>query len=123
MYYKIFKTAVEVVESQWGLLTPTKIGTKKDTRNAFLACVFMSGLDGKYAALIADLNNAYATGNKNVYPNSVEEVANLVSTYRDGKNEKKARDQKNEDLFHLLLPVENVCHLIGFFVMSKQGLM
>ena len=74
---------VEVTKSQWGQLVPTKLtkneSTELKSRNKFLACMFLAGVERKiYGKLINDLNNAYLTGHKN-YPVSVEAAMTMLS--------------------------------------------
>ena len=65
-YYKRFTNMVDVAKSQWGMLVPTKVASNKETRNKFLACTFLAGVDQKkYGKLVNDLNNAYLAGQKN----------------------------------------------------------
>ena len=81
-YYQHFNGMVDVTESQWGMMVPTKIGTDKDTRNKFLACVFIAGVDcKKYGKLINELNNQYLSGQNN-YPTTLEGALTMVSHYK-----------------------------------------
>ena len=80
-YYKRFTNMVDVAESQWGMLVPTKVASNKETRNKFLACTFLAGVDQKkYGKLVNDLNNAYLAGHKN-YPITVEAAMTMLSHY------------------------------------------
>ena len=61
---------------------PTKIGTNKDTRNKFLACVFIAGVDRKkHGKLINEPNNQHLSGNNND-PTTLEGALNMVSHYK-----------------------------------------
>ena len=72
---------MEVKESQWGMMVPTKIGSDKTTKNKFLACVFLAGVDQKkYGKMINELNNAYLAGQNN-YPTGVEGTLTMLSHY------------------------------------------
>ena len=80
-YYKRFVGMVEVAESQWGDIVPTKIGDDKNTRDKFLACVFIAGVNQKkFGKLINELNNAYLSGSNN-YPKSVVGAVTMLSHY------------------------------------------
>jgi hypothetical protein len=63
-YYKRFALCVDVAESQWGTLVPTAAATnetnEKTSRDKFITCVFLAGVDTKkYGQLKTELNNAY----------------------------------------------------------------
>ena len=99
-FYKRFINTVDVTESQWGTVVPTKIGNDKTTRNKFLACVFLAGVERKrYGKTISELNNAFLAGTNN-YPTTVEGTVTMLShymseppsVYRSGRNE-EGRDR------------------------------
>jgi hypothetical protein len=50
-YYKRFTSCVDVAEFQWGTLLPTAAATnetnEKKSRDKFIACVFLAGVDKK----------------------------------------------------------------------------
>jgi hypothetical protein len=50
-YYKRFASCVDVAESQWGTLVSTPAATnetdEKTSRNKFINCVFLAGVDTK----------------------------------------------------------------------------
>jgi hypothetical protein len=80
-YYKRFTSCVDVAESQWGPLVPTAAATnetnKKTSRDKFITCVFLAGVDKKkYGTLKAELNNAYVAGQNNC-PKMVESAMRL----------------------------------------------
>ena len=93
MFYKRFVNQVDITESQWGLIVPTKISTDKKTRDKFLACTFLAGVDRKkYGRVTSQLNNAYLAGQKN-YPTTVEGAMTMLSHFmsenpRDNREEK-----------------------------------
>ena len=71
-YYKRFLNLIQVIESRWGLLVPIKVAEdttnyarnkkkiQKDTRDKFMACMFIDGLDtARYSRCIDDLANQY----------------------------------------------------------------
>jgi hypothetical protein len=79
--YKRFTLCVDVVESQWGTLVPTAAATnetdEKTSRDEFITCVFLAGVDTKKCGrLKAELNNAYVAGQNN-YPKVVESAVTL----------------------------------------------
>ena len=82
-HHRCFIGMVNVTESQWGMIAvPTKIGADKDTRNKFLACIFIAGVDRKkHRKLINELNNQCLSGNNN-YPTTLEGALNVVSHYK-----------------------------------------
>jgi hypothetical protein len=61
---------VDVAESQWGTLVSTAAATnetnQKTSRDKFITCVFLAGVDTKkYGSLKTKLNNAYVAGQNN----------------------------------------------------------
>ena len=96
-YYKRFVGMVEVAESQWGDIVPTNIGNDKSTRDKFLACVFIAGVNPrKYGKLINELNNAYLSGSNN-YPKSVEGAVTMLSHYADDRKPGVGNDDGLEE--------------------------
>jgi len=89
VFYKRWKTNIDVVESLWGGFVPTKLesGEDKDTeRDKFLACVFLGSLCiKKYGKATDDLNNDFLDGNDN-YPPSAEEAMSRLSYRMDRDN-------------------------------------
>lgn len=81
-YYKRWKTIMEVVESKWGVYTPTNISSSEDAdeeKKKFQACVFLNGVNWQvYGKVIDELNNSFIAGQDN-YPESVEETVNMLS--------------------------------------------
>ena len=99
-YYKRFMNVVEVAESQWGLILPTKIASSetdynknkdkidKETRDKFLACTFISGANNKkYGKCVSDLNNMYLS-KQDKYPTTIEGAMTYLSHYMDDKTDK-----------------------------------
>ena len=65
-FYKQFTNTIDVTESQWGTMVPTLIGKDKTTRDKFLACIFLAGVDRKkYGKIISEWNNAFLAGMNN----------------------------------------------------------
>jgi hypothetical protein len=88
-YYKRFTSCVDVAESQWGTLVPTAAATnetnEKISRDKFITCVFLAGVDTKkYGRLKTKLNNAYVAGQNN-YPKTVESAVTMLSHYMNDK--------------------------------------
>jgi hypothetical protein len=88
-YYKRFTSCVDVAESHWGTLVPTAAATnetnEKTSRDKFIICVFLAGVDTKkYGRLKAELNNAYVAGQNN-YPKTVESAVTMLSHYMNNK--------------------------------------
>ena len=88
-YYKRFTSCVDVAESQWGTLVPTAAATnetnEKMSRDKFITCVFLAGVDTKkYGRLKTELNNAYVAGQNN-YPKMVESAVTMLSHYMNDK--------------------------------------
>ena len=93
-FYKRFTNTVDVAETQWGMLVPTKIGNNKSERDKFLACTFLAGVDRKkFGKPVNELNNAYLAGQKN-YPSTVEAAVTMLSHYM---GEKSANRNEDED--------------------------
>ena len=78
----------------------------KTTRDKFLACVFLAGVDRKkYGKIISKLNNAFLAGMNN-YPITIEGTVMMLSHYmseppsvlRSGKHEEEGT--KNEKVLH-----------------------
>ena len=116
-YYKRFINTVEVTESQWGQLVPTELAKNENdesiSRNKFLACVFLAGVDKKsYGKLINELNNAYLTGQKN-YPVTVEGAVTLLSHYMSDNNKKTVETENNGETATSFLQEKIVCHKCG----------
>jgi hypothetical protein len=66
-YSKRFTSCVDVTESQWGTLVLTAAATnetnEKTSRDKFITCVFLAGVDTKKdGKLKTELNNAYVAG-------------------------------------------------------------
>jgi hypothetical protein len=88
-YYKRFTSCVDVAESQWGTLVPTAAATneknEKTSRDKFITCVFLAGVDiKKYGRLKTELNNAYVARQNN-YPKMVERAVTMLSDYMNDK--------------------------------------
>jgi hypothetical protein len=78
-----------VAESQWGTLVPATAATneknEKTSRDKFITCVFLAGVDTKkYGRLKTELNNAYVAGQNN-YPKMVESAVTMLSHYMNDK--------------------------------------
>lgn len=84
MYYKWFIHTVDVAETLWGELVPTKKvstnSTDTDVRNKFLACVFLRGANERYDKPIAELNNTYIMGTDK-YLTTVEKAMTMLANY------------------------------------------
>ena len=87
------------------MMVPTLIGKDKTTRDKFLACIFLAGVDRKkYGKIISKLNNAFLAGMNN-YPITIEGTVTMLShymseppsVYRSGKHEEEGT--KNETSF------------------------
>ena len=89
-HHKRFVNLVKVIESKWGLIMPTKMAednpncgmktneVKKETRDEFLACVFLCGVNRKnFEKFLGDLNNAFLT-RKNNCPIMMEAALHCV---------------------------------------------
>jgi hypothetical protein len=99
-YYKRFTSCVDVAESQWGTLVPTAAATnetnEKVSRDKFITCVFLAGVDGKkYGRLKTELNNAYVAGQNN-YPKTVENAVTMLSHYMNDKGVQVADEDKGQ---------------------------
>jgi hypothetical protein len=99
-YYKRFTSCVDVAESQWGTLVPTAAATnetnEKVSRDKFITCVFLAGVDGKkYGRLKTELNNAYVAGQNN-YPKTVENAVAMLSHYMNDKGVQVADEGKGQ---------------------------
>ena len=110
-YYKRFVNMVDVVETQWGILSPIGIAEEdaeftnnqkkeeiiKKTRDHYLACVFIRGIDKKrHSKCVDSLHNDYMAGN-NRYPKSMEEALNYVSNYAEENIVDKKADEERYD--------------------------
>jgi hypothetical protein len=86
-YYKRFTSCVDAAESQWGTtLLPTAAETnetyEKTSRDKFITCVFLAGVDTKkYGRLKTELNNAYVAGQENNYPKKVESAVTRMLSH------------------------------------------
>jgi hypothetical protein len=104
-YYKRFTSCVDVAESQWGTLVSTAAATndtdKKTSRDKFITCVFLAGVDTKKCGrLKTELNNVYVAG-QDKYPKTVESAVTMLSHYMNDKKvhmideDKGQMDQKS----------------------------
>jgi hypothetical protein len=71
-----------VAKSQWRTLVPTAAATnevnKKTSRDKFITCAFLAGVDTKrYGKLKTESNNAYMAG-KNKYPKTAESAVAIL---------------------------------------------
>ena len=108
-YYKRFNNGIKVIENSWGKLCPIRIASKeenyltnktridKETRDKFVACMFLNGANRKYYGRCVDgLNNDYLAGNKH-YPETVEKALEYLQNYHDGNQFVKNKGKKNDD--------------------------
>ena len=75
-FYRRLISQIEVTESVWGRLTPSimkgKLTTEQDAaRNAYLARLFLRGLNKSHQESVNDLGKAYVDG-RNEYPKDIE---------------------------------------------------
>ncbi len=70
---------------------------EKTSRDKFITCVFLAGVDAKkYGRLKTELNNAYVAGQNN-YPKTVENaVTMLLSHYMNDKGVQVADEDKGQ---------------------------
>jgi hypothetical protein len=99
-YYKRFPSCVDVTEWQWGTLVPTAAATnetnEKTSRDKFITCVFLAGVDTKkYGRLKTELNNAYVAG-QNKYPKMVESAVTMLSHYMNNKGVHMTDEDKGQ---------------------------
>jgi hypothetical protein len=99
-YYKRFTSCVDVAESQWGTLVPAAAATnetnKKTSRDKFITCMFLAGVDTKkYERLKTELNNAYVVGQNN-YPRTVESSVTMLSHYMNDKTVHMTDEDKGQ---------------------------
>jgi hypothetical protein len=99
-YYKRFTLCVDVAESQWGTLVQTGAATnetnEKTSRDKFITCVFLAGVDTKkYGRLKTELNNAYVAGQNN-YLKTVESAVTMLSHYINGKGAHVTDEDKGQ---------------------------
>lgn len=84
-YYRRFWIQIDATEAQWGSLVPTNLGNDDETRDKFLACLFLAGENEKrYGRFVGDLSNSYL-GGQNKYPKSVEGTMQRLTHYKDEK--------------------------------------
>ena len=97
-YHRRFLNLVQVIEAKWGQLVPEKMAqqetsysrskqkTLDESRDKFLACLFIDGTyKSKYSKCVDELTNSYLTNN-NKYPKNLEEALNYVSDFQDNSN-------------------------------------
>jgi hypothetical protein len=98
-YYKRFTSCADVAESQWGTLVPTAAATnernEKTSRDKFITCVFLAGVDTKYGRLKTELNNTYVAEQNN-YPKTVESGVTMLSHYMNDKGVYVADEDKGQ---------------------------
>jgi hypothetical protein len=99
-YYKRFTSCVDVAESQWGTLVPAAAATnetnEKTSRDKFITCVFLAGMDTKkYGRLKTGLNNAHVAGQNN-YPKTVESAVTMLSHYMNYKGVHMTDEDKGQ---------------------------
>jgi hypothetical protein len=86
-FYKTFTSCVDVAESQWGNLVRAAAATKetneKTSRDKFITCVLLAGVDTKKdGKLKTKLNNAYVAGQKEI-PKDGRECRNNIVTLHE----------------------------------------
>jgi hypothetical protein len=96
-----------VAESQWGTLVPTAAATnetnEKTSRDKFITCVFLAGVDTKqYGGLKTKLNNAYVAGQNN-YPKMVESSMTMLSHYMNDKGVHVTDEDKGQVILTSLM--------------------
>lgn len=127
-YYKRFNGLVEVAEMHFGVLVPTKIAkaeksidkksTPENTRDKFIACMFIEGADQKrFGKYLADLNNDYMTGQDN-YPDTVETGLQMLSSYvhpdmKKGQKEANENDREFTTSFNQMKKKKKRCYNCG----------
>jgi hypothetical protein len=99
-YYKRFTSCVDVAKSRWGTLVPAAAATnetdEKRSRDKFITCVFLAGVDTKkYGILNSELNNAYVAGQNN-YPKTVESAVIMLSHYMNDKGVHATDEDKGQ---------------------------
>jgi hypothetical protein len=89
-----FLKQVESTEEIWGELYPRKkVGesieqVQKPARDAFLACLFLAGVDrNRYKSVIDELNNEFVLG-KEIYPKDVPGMLKLLTNRRGAGGDK-----------------------------------
>ena len=108
-YHKRLVNLVKVTESKWGLIVPTKMAfanpeyedkpteVTKETRDEFLACVFLRGLNRKkFGKCLSDSNDSFLT-RKNNHPVTMEGALNCVSHYEN--NDGSGKQQSKQESF------------------------
>ena len=91
---KRFANTVDVAETQWGVSVPTKIGSNKATRDKFLACTFLAGVDQKkHGKVVNELNNTCLTGQNN-HPTMVEGAVMMLSHCMGDKQNHRNEQQR-----------------------------
>jgi hypothetical protein len=69
---------------------------EKMSRDKFITCVFLAGVDTKkYGRLKTELNNAHVAGQKN-YPKTVESAVTMLSPYMNDKRVHIYLERTNE---------------------------
>jgi hypothetical protein len=69
---------------------------EKTSRDKFIICVFLAGVDTKrYGRLKTELNNAYVAGQNN-YPKTVESAVTILSHYMNGRGVHMADEDKGQ---------------------------
>jgi hypothetical protein len=109
-----------VAESQWGTLAPAGAATnetnEKTSRDKFITCVFLAGVDTKkYGRLKTKLNNAYVAG-QNKYPKTVESAVTMLSHSMNNKgvHDMTDGDKGQTDQKSFMQKHKNVmCHKCG----------
>jgi hypothetical protein len=69
---------------------------KNASRDKFITCVFLAGVDTKkYGRLKTELNNAYAAGQNN-YPKTVESPVKMLSHYMNDRGVHMTDEDKGQ---------------------------
>jgi hypothetical protein len=86
-YKRRFLAATQVLDEQWGGLIPPKLKgnlSNEEAKEKFLSRLLLSSVDKKrYGELLDDLSNAYLSGKKDGYPESLDATVDLLSHYQN----------------------------------------
>ena len=83
-YYTRFCGLVEAVELSYGNIKPKGSGGEDKERSKFISMLFMAGTDGKqYSYLMKDLETNYSLGQRDVYPDGIEDALQVLILYSE----------------------------------------
>jgi hypothetical protein len=95
-FRKLSQLLVKKTTYVWTYSAATNETDEKTSRDKFITCVFLAGVDTKkYGRFKTELNNAYVAGQNN-YPKTVESAVAMLSHYMNDKGGHMTDEDKGQ---------------------------